>query len=417
MKPSWGLIVFSLYCAASATSKSPVGHVYTYDAAIKSKDTTQESLVTAETARLIIAQRLGLSRFHSLNSADEEVVQQLNRYGGRQQKLFGGDRESNHAHALIWLDNVEDPQDIISESDLADYSHLTFSNPAHPSANEDLVYHFLEQAEFLPKQHDPQLKSYDSETAIHNILADETPINHKTFLYVKLPKPKPIQKDGDFAGADTYRKEVSDLLAAAKDLGFSFTVVLSPRGIVTSKKHPYGTYTIPTHHLERRGQVPEAILSSSAAVASHAANVINNTETTPTLPLAKDGPLLGILKSCYASESACISATRNCTGHGACYLSRHGEDRSGSKTKFPDCYSCGCIPTVVERGEGKGHKTTNWGGPACQKKDVVVEFWLFAGATVMLMFLVGTGIGMLYSMGEEELPSVIGAGVSGPTRK
>ncbi|KAK1918310.1 hypothetical protein P3342_001228 [Pyrenophora teres f. teres] len=62
-------------------------------------------------------------------------------------------------------------------------------------------------------------------------------------------------------------------------------------------------------------------------------------------------------------------------------------------------------------------KVTYWGGPACQKKDISTQFWLFVGSGVILAFLVSSGIGMLYSMGAEELPSVIGAGVSGPTRK
>jgi len=60
---------------------------------------------------------------------------------------------------------------------------------------------------------------------------------------------------------------------------------------------------------------------------------------------------------------------------------------------------------------------TYWGGPACQKKDISVQFWLFVGSGIILAFLVSAGIGMLYSMGSEELPSVIGAGVSGPVRK
>jgi hypothetical protein len=46
-----------------------------------------------------------------------------------------------------------------------------------------------------------------------------------------------------------------------------------------------------------------------------------------------------------------------------------------------------------------------------------VQFWLFVAVGVVLAFLVSSGIGMLYSMGSEELPSVIGAGVSGPVRK
>jgi hypothetical protein len=46
-----------------------------------------------------------------------------------------------------------------------------------------------------------------------------------------------------------------------------------------------------------------------------------------------------------------------------------------------------------------------------------MPFWLLFGTALFLGLIVMWGIGMLYSMGSEELPSVIGAGVSGPTRK
>lgn len=61
-----------------------------------------------------------------------------------------------------------------------------------------------------------------------------------------------------------------------------------------------------------------------------------------------------------------------------------------------------------------GKKTTYFGGPACNKKDIVMPFWLIGGTSVFLIFVVSWGMGLLYSMGSEELPSVIGAGVSGP---
>lgn len=58
------------------------------------------------------------------------------------------------------------------------------------------------------------------------------------------------------------------------------------------------------------------------------------------------------------------------------------------------------------------YKTTQWAGPACQKKDISTPFWLLGGTTVALVFAVGWGMSLLYAMGSEELPSVIGAGVS-----
>lgn len=43
-----------------------------------------------------------------------------------------------------------------------------------------------------------------------------------------------------------------------------------------------------------------------------------------------------------------------------------------------------------------------------------MSFWLIAGFTVALVAAVSWGVGLLYSIGQEELPSVIGAGVAGP---
>jgi len=68
---------------------------------------------------------------------------------------------------------------------------------------------------------------------------------------------------------------------------------------------------------------------------------------------------------------------------------------------------------VTTDSEGRT-KTIYWGGPACQKKDISAQFWLLAGLGIMLAATVSWGVGLLFSIGEEELPSVIGAGVAGP---
>src|SRR5437667_179983 len=73
------------------------------------------------------------------------------------------------------------------------------------------------------------------------------------------------------------------------------------------------------------------------------------------------------------------------------------------------CYACGCEATIIET--NNGIKKTYWGGSACQKKDVSVPFFLLAGFTIIMVGVVSWAIGLLYSIGEEKLPSVIGAGV------
>jgi hypothetical protein len=63
------------------------------------------------------------------------------------------------------------------------------------------------------------------------------------------------------------------------------------------------------------------------------------------------------------------------------------------------------------------NKTTFWSGPACQKKDVSAPFFLIAGFTIFIVGIASWGIGLLFGIGQEDLPGVIGAGVAGPKAK
>lgn len=109
---------------------------------------------------------------------------------------------------------------------------------------------------------------------------------------------------------------------------------------------------------------------------------------------------------CHSSNSSCADATNNCSGHGYCYL-KHG---SGDGDSSGNCYACRCQQTVVRNSDGSTRKI-QWGGPACQKKDISSSFFLIAGVSVLVIVTVGSAVGMLFGMGQEELPSVIAAGV------
>jgi len=109
---------------------------------------------------------------------------------------------------------------------------------------------------------------------------------------------------------------------------------------------------------------------------------------------------------CHTSNSSCAEVTNNCSGHGYCYL----KYTSGGEAS--NCYACRCQQTVVRKKDGTTQKV-QWGGPACQKKDISSSFFLIAGVSVFAVVMVSSAIGMLVSMGQQELPSVIGAGVGG----
>ena len=57
---------------------------------------------------MILAQRLGLSRFHSIKDADAAAIKSINTYGGRHQKLFGEDADTSRARLLMWVDDASE---------------------------------------------------------------------------------------------------------------------------------------------------------------------------------------------------------------------------------------------------------------------------------------------------------------------
>jgi hypothetical protein len=129
------------------------------------------------------------------------------------------------------------------------------------------------------------------------------------------------------------------------------------------------------------------------------------------------------IPQCFATLSACMAQTNSCSGHGECvnkYAVGGGNSSTaagGGAAPAASCFVCACKASVVEGGDSsaartQGRRTVHWGGNMCQKEDVSVQFWLFAGFTVAAVGAVSFAIGLLFGVGEEPLPGVIGAGVS-----
>lgn len=277
-----------------------------------------------------------------------------------------------------------------------------------------MVQDFILQAQAQPPLPDPKKLTYTSGLEIEAALPPSSEVDcYNDYLTVFR-----TSKRDNFSGEELAHM-LSKVNKKAEEFGFATTVVMMPTSKLSSKRaaNSWGTYDVPS--MEARRQNIEAILSSNPEPSSSPA--VSDLESFPVILQAADkGPVRGILPSCFDTLNACQRQTHNCSAHGECKLLHKGRG-SGSNQESVDCYGCACSPTIQHVDEDKGmeskRKVTYWGGPACQKKDISVEFWLFVGSGVILAFLVASGIGMLYSMGSEELPSVIGAGVSGPTRK
>ncbi|KAK7191774.1 hypothetical protein PSPO01_02223 [Paraphaeosphaeria sporulosa] len=417
MKLSWGFITSSLYYAAFAAQS---GSVYIFDPVPRTSPQAATT-VDATTARLILAQRLGLSRFHTIEQTrSEESLKQINAFGGRHQKLFGGDdADRAHAHALVWIEGVEDAEAMIKDPKMWS-SSLTIANPPSASDNKHLIEDMILQAQSLPQKLDPTGATYHSNQFIDRQLSElrqpELFNDYLTVLHIDLKSKDKMAKPSVEALGDM----ISALMAAPKENQFAVTLVVMPPSASNVKRatNPYGTYQRAT--LEARRELTETIMSLASAEPATSPNpeLPSDMEDFPVIAMAEGNDTtapLGILPRCFATEDACTKATHGCSGHGSC-----GVLHKGKKGERADCYGCMCKPTVVDRGDTgmEAHKkTTYWGGPACQKKDVSIPFWLFVSSGVLFAFLISGGIGLLYSVGSEELPSVIGAGVSGPVRK
>ena len=213
------------------------------------------------------------------------------------------------------------------------------------------------------------------------------------------------------------RDYIAEATTSDDPWNLSITIIMTPSAHHDSSKPvSYGSYAMPASAQSplRKRQQPASEEPLEASPSPSSLPVTS--DTTPVSSLADQGdPLPGILPACFPSLSACESMTRNCSGHGSC-SKKYTDANAPTDSRYKNCFACQCSATTKESGSG-GVTTTYWAGPACQKKDVSVQFWLIALFSVAMVGLVSFAVGQVWSMGDEELPSVIGAGVSGPVKR
>ncbi|KAF2742614.1 hypothetical protein M011DRAFT_529727 [Sporormia fimetaria CBS 119925] len=419
MKLSGLTLLSSLYCSAAAAA---TGHIFVYDPFGAKTDRSHTSTVTPETARLLLAHRLGLSQYHDLGTnVGDDVVELLNAFGG-EQDLFADPHTQDKAsrRALVWVEDVDDVDAIIKDQS-AYTGHILISDPPAADANKRLVEDLDLQARAQPKQADPLGWNYQAENDIDYAHKDtKEAVSHGDFVTIAhITQPDGSLREYVRTGLVNHLEAI----ASAGERGWPLTVVLMPRSS-KAKNHlqPYGQYRMPSSLKARRNN-PEAVLSLSSIQPSTMPEGFASNDS-PVVPQAKSNdtsPVVGILPPFFSSEEDCMKQTHNCSNHGVCRRAHSKKNVQRAEKGKAERYVCVCEPTVQHVGEDKGmeskRKVTYWGGPACQKKDVSQPFWLLAGSGVVLAFLISAAIGMMFSMGSEELPSVIGAGVSGPVRK
>jgi len=186
---------------------------------------------------------------------------------------------------------------------------------------------------------------------------------------------------------------------AARDL--EVVLVLMPESSRSSKLNHWSSAAAGSN-AQRRANDAETVITDDTITKSTkrpaAAAPSSRADTKRSKPVPQ----------CFLTEESCNKATKNCSGHGDCANKYLPTDKTA-------CFSCKCKASAEHRKDGKGNtydRTVHWGGNICQKEDISVEFWLITLFTVTIIGAVTFAIGLLYSVGEETLPGVIGAGVS-----
>ncbi|OJD21575.1 hypothetical protein ACJ73_07086 [Blastomyces percursus] len=419
-------------------SLAAITGVAAYDARAYTFDTWQQSIpptnrvVTPETARLILTNRLGLSDGSTLGQVDETLIRDLNTFGGAQIPLMGDTSVGDclTKMALLW-EGVEVP-DLASVSK---YSTDSFTIPSAPAdlVSESFVENLLTHSSAVPTTSKPCLYDFEVDGGLRGTLilvgTSQTFEKHyaqatNSRFYIQNANKCP-SKNGVFSATSSRLGEAAFrqfLARGAKGWGGECATAIlrlsSASNTPAVRKIVFAT--IAELSILAKDSDQDSVMVFTSPLPSYHTFKRRSEETTPDLPnpiqaRASRNIRRGhkfpstMMPVCYSSNETCTEATNNCSGHGSCY--RKFASKEDSKG---DCYACKCRRTVVRTNEDGTVKTVQWGGAACQKKDVSIPFFIIASLTILMVIAVTGGIRLLFSVGMEELPSVIGAGVTVP---
>ncbi|KAF7322167.1 DUF3844 domain-containing protein [Mycena kentingensis (nom. inval.)] len=150
--------------------------------------------------------------------------------------------------------------------------------------------------------------------------------------------------------------------------------------------------------------VKVALLTFSASAAAPVKRQVPSQAPFPSPRPAPQQPI-GSIGTCHTSLDACNNSTSSCSGRGECM----------SATKAGrTCFVCACGKTTSTVGTKVRSET--WVGEKCERKDVSGPFILLTGTTVVLILVIAMSVGLLYSVGDIELPSVLMGGAVHPKK-
>jgi hypothetical protein len=106
--------------------------------------------LTPEEARLVIAHRLGVSRYHSLRDVSKDALAHIDAFGGPQTQLFANDGQDLRSQLVVIIDNATPEVTGRYQSEWGPIQPaFDISNPPSRMANQQLVRDLIDQNPLL----------------------------------------------------------------------------------------------------------------------------------------------------------------------------------------------------------------------------------------------------------------------------
>ncbi|KAL8809734.1 MAG: hypothetical protein Q9200_003152 [Gallowayella weberi] len=264
---SWATILFAAQTFGSDA------YIYISNA---SEQPSPQSL-SPEATRLLLARRLGLSRYHSLEGADELTLRTLNEFGGKQEALLSIDEQwLDPQRNLIVVEDVEHLEEGFGPDceeqalNVAKQSSEDFcsSPPAH-----------LEPSVFWAEYLEDTFRSVHSRTAI---------------VHISLPG---LAKSQNSSKAKS-KQQLGEILRIllAPEVSQESTIILMPPSNTKAKAKrtttsPYGNYAMPNRLQARKGQIEAPLTGPSAPETTLPSHRVSTPQVFKASSLANPGIL------------------------------------------------------------------------------------------------------------------------------
>ncbi|KAI8247865.1 putative endoplasmic reticulum membrane protein [Colletotrichum sp. SAR 10_77] len=383
MKVSVGLAT-ALAGVATALSSDQPADVYLLQSKQTSTSSSDIPSLPRQIARLILLQRLSPEGQHGTwdlpeTMSSEKAVNYLNDFGLSPQGLFSNAASTNPSQLVVMLEGITGDDAKALQKSIGARPSFRVGDAPSAAANTLLLANDFQNVGVTPK-------GCKFDKAI-NPFAEECWSGKSSVVRYDVKKDSSI--------INSLSENASLLRQLAQNGEMETILVAMPE---SSRNSQIRHWSSKPEELRRR-QVESVMKTESD----------KQDKPAPTSPAESATPFPGEIKrgsipSCFSSADACVKDTRNCSGHGECVNKYQKADGQSTGT----CFACACLSTK----SNKTGSVTHWGGPACSKVDVSVPFWLFTGFGIALIGTLYFAISLLFNVGEEPLPGVIGAGVS-----